>query len=112
MLNDSYKEQAKLDRTNEWSLVRLKAIYPELCALVIFPHFEIQHVLTLVEKGYLLPAGITRFIISPSLLHINYPLNKMSANEPVEEIILELQGFPGAYREEGGALLRRGNLSV
>ncbi len=27
---DTYKDQASLDRTNEWSVVRLKAIYPDL----------------------------------------------------------------------------------
>ena len=90
---DSYKDQAKLDRTNEWSVVRLKAIYPDLCGLVIFPHFEIYQVLSLVAKGCLLPAGITRFMISPRVLHLNYPIDEMTAEKTLEEKKATLQRF-------------------
>ena len=90
---DSYKDQAKLDRTNEWSVVRLKAIYPDLCGLVIFPHFEVHQVLSLVAKGCLLPAGITRFMISPRVLHLNYPIDEMAAEETLEEKNATLQRF-------------------
>jgi len=90
---DSYKDQAKLDRTNEWSVVRLKAIYPDLCGLVIFPHFEIHQVLSLVAKGCLLPAGITRFMISPRVLHLNYPIDEMAAEKTLEEKNATLQRF-------------------
>ena len=90
---DSYKDQAKLDRTKEWSVVRLKAIYPDLCGLVIFPHFEVHQVLSLVAKGCLLPAGITRFMISPRVLHLNYPIDEMAAEETLEEKNATLQRF-------------------
>ena len=90
---DCYKDRARLDRTNEWSVVRLKAVYPDLCGLVIFPHFEIQQVLSLAGEGNLLPAGITRFTISPRVLHLNYPLEAMAADKPVEEKNADLQHF-------------------
>ena len=90
---DSYKDKARLDRTNEWSVVRLKAIYPDLCGLVIFPHFEIHQVLSLVSNGCLLPAGITRFMISPRVLHLNYPLEEMGMEKPIEEKNAALQRF-------------------
>ena len=90
---DIYKDQASLDRTNEWSVVRLKAIYPDLCGLVIFPHFEIKQVLHLASEGCLLPTGITRFMVSPRVLHLNYPLNAMAADIPLEEKNEELQHF-------------------
>lgn len=90
---DSYKDQAKLDRTNEWSVVRLKAIYPDLCGLVIFPHFEIKQIMQLVASGCLLPAGITRFMISPRVLHLNYPIEEMTVEKPIEEKNAILQRF-------------------
>ena len=90
---DSYKDHAKLDRTNEWSVVRLKAIYPDLCGLVIFPHFEIKQVMRLVSEGCLLPAGITRFMISPRVLHLNYPINELAAEKTLEEKNAALERF-------------------
>lgn len=90
---DSYKDHAKIDRTNEWSVVRLKAIYPDLCGLMIFPHFKIHQVLSLVAKGCLLPTGITRFMISPRVLHLNYPIDEMAAEKTLEEKNATLQRF-------------------
>jgi hypothetical protein len=90
---DSYKDRAKLDRTNEWSVVRLHAVYPDLSGLVIFPHFEIKQVLRLAGEGSLLPAGITRFMVSPRVLHLNYPLNAMAAQESIVEKNEALQRY-------------------
>jgi hypothetical protein len=90
---DLYKDRASLDRTNEWSVVRLKAVYPDLCGLVIFPKFEVKEILDLVSQGCMLPSGITRFMVSPRVLHLNYPLEAMKANLPLEEKNVELQAF-------------------
>ncbi len=90
---DLYKDQANLDRTNEWSVVRLKAIYPDLCALVRFPKFELEQILILAGRGCLLPTGITRFMISPRVLHLNYPLEAMISDLPLEEKNAELEHF-------------------
>jgi hypothetical protein len=89
----SYKDQTRLDRTNEWSVVRLNASYPDLSGLVIFPHFEIHQVLRLAGEGCLLPTGITRFMVSPRVLHLNYPLDAMIAQKPIAEKNEELQRF-------------------
>lgn len=90
---DLYKDQANLDRTNEWSVVRLQGVYPDLCALVIFPRFEVKDILILVGQGCLLPTGITRFMVSPRVLHLNYPLEAMKAELPLEEKNAQLQDF-------------------
>jgi hypothetical protein len=84
-LVDSYKDRAHLDRTSDWSVVRLIGIYADLSGLVIFPRFDIQQVLSLVRAGCLLPAGITRFTVSPRALHINYPLDALAEASPIEE---------------------------
>jgi len=92
-LVDSYKDRAHLDRTSDWSVVRLIGTYADLSGLVIFPRFDIQHVLSLVRAGCLLPTGITRFTISPRALHINYPLDALAEDSPIEEKNAALQGW-------------------
>jgi hypothetical protein len=61
-----------------------KKVYPDLTALVIFPHFKINTVLKLAAQNIVLPTGITRFTISPRALHLNYPLHELSSGKPIE----------------------------
>ena len=66
MLNkivDSYKDRAKMDRTRAKNLEELRGLYKDLCAVVVFPPFEIADVIELCSQGNLMPAGITRFTI-------------------------------------------------
>ncbi|HJW90687.1 MAG TPA: hypothetical protein VJ436_08610 [Anaerolineales bacterium] len=88
---DSYKDRAHLDRTFADRVHRLEEIYPNLCGLVAFPHFDVQNVMNLAGQGFLLPAGITRFTISPRALHINYPLEELATEKPLEEKNAALQ---------------------
>jgi len=90
---DIYKQRASLDRTSEWSVVRLKSTYTDLCGLVIFPKFEVQQVLSLAGRGCLLPTGITRFTVSPRVLHLNYPLEAMQGPGSIESKNQDLQIF-------------------
>jgi len=92
-LVDTYKDRASLDRTSEWSVVRLKALYPELSGRVIFPQFDIKHILSLASLGCLLPTGITRFTVSPRALHLNYPLAELAADKSIEEKNEALERF-------------------
>lgn len=81
----SYKDRARLDRTNTRDVQLLAQIYPLLSGLVIFPRFRIEDLFCLVGQGHLLPAGITRFTISPRALHVNYPLSELAADKSLEE---------------------------
>lgn len=81
---DSYIHRASLDRTSDWSVVRLVAAYKDLSGLVIFPRFDVLQVLSLAGQGCLLPPGITRFQVSPRALHVNYPLEALAADEALE----------------------------
>jgi hypothetical protein len=78
-----YKERATLDRTSQTLIEGFRSIYPDLTALAIFPRFDIPSVLRLSGAGSLLPTGITRFTISPRVLHLNYPLHELSSNRPI-----------------------------
>jgi hypothetical protein len=90
---DSYITRASLDRTSDWSVVRLVSAYKDLSGLVIFPRFDVQQVLSLAGQGCLLPSGITRFQVSPRALHVNYPLEALAADEPLEEKNAALQSW-------------------
>ncbi len=83
-LVNCYKERASLDRTSQTLVDGFRNIYPDLTALVIFPRFEIMTVLMLAGRGCMLPTGITRFTVSPRILHLNYPLHELSSGQPLE----------------------------
>lgn len=88
---DTYRSTARLDRTSTRSVERFIGVYPQFCGLVIFPQLEVRDVMKLAGKGYLLPGGITRFTVSPRALHLNYPLEELSSQKPLEEKNAALQ---------------------
>jgi len=81
---NTYKTNASLDRTSQTLIDTFKPIYPDLAALIIFPHFKIKTVLKLAAQQVVLPTGITRFTVSPRALHLNYPLHELSSGKSVE----------------------------
>ena len=81
---DVYKTSASLDRTSQTLIDTFKHIYPDLTALIIFPHFKIKTLLKLAAQQIVLPTGITRFTVSPRALHLNYPLHELSSAKPIE----------------------------
>jgi hypothetical protein len=81
---NTYKTHASLDRTSQTLIDSFKVLYPDLTALVIFPHFKIKTVLKLAAQDIVLPTGITRFTVSPRALHLNYPLHELSSGKPIE----------------------------
>lgn len=84
-LVDSYKDRARFDRTSLRDACQLVDVYPSFCGLVIFPNFNIHDLLRLAGEAYLLPAGVTRFLISPRALHLNYPLDELAADKPLQD---------------------------
>lgn len=88
---DSYKERARLDRTLMREAGALADVYPQFSGLVIFPTFKIDQLLCLCGQGLLLPAGVTRFTISPRALHLNYPLAEIASDKSLEEKNADLQ---------------------
>jgi len=80
----AYKTSASLDRTSQTLIDTFKHIYPDLTAIIIFPHFKIKTVLKLAAQQIVLPTGITRFTVSPRALHLNYPLHELSSGKPIE----------------------------
>ncbi len=76
-----YTGKAHLDRTTAQRISELNGQYDGLTAIVVYPPFKVHEVLELCEAGILLPPGVTRFLVSPRALRVNYPLDELSSNK-------------------------------
>ena len=79
----AYTEIGHIHRTLNTNLGELKAENADMAALIIFPQFQLQDVLTSATKGQLLPAGITRFVIPGRVLRLCADLEKLRADDPL-----------------------------
>ncbi|MBN2046080.1 MAG: hypothetical protein JW757_13740 [Anaerolineales bacterium] len=80
-----YGTQARFDRTMIEDIRNLDGLYDQLAGLVIYPQFSIEEVVQFCRNGRLLPAGVTRFIVSPRALRVNYPLGNLCGDRTIEE---------------------------
>jgi len=81
---NSYKNRAKMDRTSHRNVGNLRKLYPTLSGLIFMPLLKVRHILYLVSQGQKLPAGVTRFTVSPRALRVNYPLGELTSDDPLE----------------------------
>lgn len=81
----TYTDKAHLDRTTAQRVIELNGQYDDLTAIVVYPPFEVHQVLELCEAGILLPPGVTRFLVSPRALRVNYPLDELASNKPIAD---------------------------
>jgi hypothetical protein len=82
---DSYKPRSMMDRTTVKSAESLSNLYDDFGGLVIFPNFDLDEILRLASGGQRIPAGITRFIISPRALRLNYSLSELKTDRSLSE---------------------------
>lgn len=80
-----YGEMARFDRTMIEDINNLEGLYEDLAGLMIYPQFNIGEVVQFCRDGRLLPAGVTRFIVSPRALRVNYPLQNLCGDHTLEE---------------------------
>ena len=80
----AYQTRGKVERTNAGSASELERAFPGAAGLVVFLAFSVQDVVEAVSLDLLLPAGLTRFIVSPRALRVNYPLEALAAPESRE----------------------------
>ncbi|MCX6025754.1 MAG: hypothetical protein NTY23_05795 [Chloroflexi bacterium] len=86
-----YMPHGKIFRTQEDELRGLEEFSSTAAALVVFPHFRPSQVMDLARGQGRLPAGITRHLISPRALRVNYPLEELSAAFSLDEKNLRLK---------------------
>jgi len=83
---DAYHDRQRFYRMSTDSLEVARSRYPEVTALVVFPHFEPAEVLELATAGECMPAGITRHLIRWRALRINLPLDRLAdTSRDIEE---------------------------
>ncbi len=80
----AYHQRCRLERTLSREVDGLPEVFPEFTCLVVFPRFRLSDVIAVVRQRRLFPPGITRFIVSPRALHINYPLERLAGQQPLE----------------------------
>jgi hypothetical protein len=78
---DVYRDRRRFYRMSTDLLDAAIARYPEVTALVVFPHFEPAEILELATRGEYLPAGITRHLIRWRALRINIALDQLADDE-------------------------------
>jgi hypothetical protein len=78
-------QSGKSDRTSEMDVKGLSEIYKGFAGVLVFPSIEVEEVIASAIGGVVLPAGLTRFIVSPRALRVNYPLEWLSNDQPIDE---------------------------
>ena len=95
----SYQALCRLARTTARKAVGLEGVFPDISGLIVFPRFEQEEVIQAASAGWLLPAGLTRFIISPRALRVNYPLDRLASPQPLDAKRAELEAWLRARAE-------------
>jgi hypothetical protein len=80
----SYQGRGRVERSNARTYEELETVFPSLGGLVVFRGFGVEEVMAAVAQDRLLPAGLTRFIVSPRALRLNYPLERLAAADSGE----------------------------
>ncbi len=75
----------RTERSSEIEPEALLPVYPDLAGLLIFPALTVEEVVDAANSDICLPAGLTRFIVSPRALRVNYPLRELTSNSRLEE---------------------------
>lgn len=74
-----------LERTGQVRASELKAFYANMAGLIVLHNFGVEEVMIATANGMCLPSGITRFVVSPRALRINYPLEWLYGDGPRDE---------------------------
>ena len=74
---DIYRRRAFYRVTSD-AIEPVRQRYPDVTALLVFPHFEPDEILELALSGARLPAGITRHLIRWRALRVNLPIERLA----------------------------------
>jgi hypothetical protein len=83
-LVESDQSISRVERISSAQTRGLERLYPRLAGMIVFRPFEIEEVVAAAAAGLLLSAGLTRFVISPRALRVDYPLELLAKDEPLE----------------------------
>lgn len=80
---ERYTAWGTVERTLATDLAALKAQFPDLVGLVLFPQLTADSILGLAAAGRVLPAGVTRFVVPGRILRLNMPLDFLRDAAPL-----------------------------
>ncbi len=80
-----YEGSFRRERTTSNNLNGLTNLFPDMNCLIVFPQFSVSDIVEVASSGHLFPSGLTRFLISPRALRVNFPLAMLADRSPVEE---------------------------
>ena len=80
-----YEGRFRRERTTTANLNGLAALFPDMNCLIVYPQFTVNDVVEVASSGHMFPSGLTRFLISPRALRVNFPLAMLADRSPIEE---------------------------
>jgi hypothetical protein len=80
-----YEDRFRRERTTTENLNGLTSLFPDMNCLIVYPQFTVSDVVEVAISGQLFPSGLTRFLISPRALRVNFPLAMLADRSPVGE---------------------------
>jgi len=89
-LSGCYSQSGRIERASVVDCKGLSRVYADLAGLVVFPRFEVEQVVAVAADGLLFPPGLTRFVVSPRALRVNYPIDRLAAETSIEDKQKEL----------------------
>jgi hypothetical protein len=89
----AYDGHWNFERTSAVMPAELGHLYDRLGCLVVFPNFGVQDVVTAAAQGLFFPSGITRFVISPRALRVNFPVERLAAEIPLSQKQADLEAW-------------------
>jgi hypothetical protein len=80
-----YKGKADIYRASNdiWEIQ--KPFYPDITALVVFPRLSPSDIIHAAQSGEMIPTGITRHIIPHRALNINFPIDVLEKDWPLDK---------------------------
>ncbi len=88
---ECYHHHATLYRTPLTDPTQIWALYPSSIALVMFPTYLPQNIIEAATQKAYLPPGLSRHIIHGRALKLNYPMDRLRENLPLEQKNRQLQ---------------------
>lgn len=79
-----YHSHVRLNRTSLVEPSEIWSLYPDAFAVVIFPSYSPNDIITAAQQDALLPPGVSRHIIHGRALKLNYSLDRLRENASLE----------------------------
>ncbi len=77
---DTYKQSGVLNRISTDDFCEARELYPQVVAIIVFPHYEPVEIMVAAQHGVYLPPGITRHLIRGRAMRLHYPLDALREN--------------------------------